>query len=151
MSSRDCRNARDRGRRERGASLAVEAVLVIPVLVMVLAAMVAGWRIWSARADVRQAARASSRAATLEISASAAQQRARSVADAQLADVACDQRAITVDTSQFARPGGQSAEVRVTLHCRVPLSDLLVPGLPGSVDASGVGVSVLDRFRERRP
>lgn len=145
------RTPRRRGRDDRGASLSVEAVLLVPALVIVLAVMVGGWRIWTVRGEVRQAAQASARAASLQHSGSEARVSAQAVANAQLQQVPCDNRSVSVDTTEFNRPGGQPAEVRVSISCRVALHDLLVPGLPGVVDAGAESSSALDRFRERRP
>ncbi|MGJ6981660.1 TadE/TadG family type IV pilus assembly protein [Aestuariimicrobium soli] len=130
-------------------SLATEAVLIIPVIVMVLTAMVAGWRIWSVRTDVRHASQASARAASLQASGTIARQRALEVAGSQLRGVPCRSSRVDVDTTGFARLG--DASVRVHIACTVGLDDLLLPGMPGTVDASATGSSVLDRFRERRP
>lgn len=137
--------------RDRGISLAVEAVLVIPALVLVLGLMVAGWRLWSVRTEVRFAAQSSARAASLQVSGTSAKEAALRVAHEQLAGVPCVDRRVDVDTTEFARVDGADATVRVHVRCRVTFDDLLLPGMPGSVDASASGASVLDRFRERRP
>lgn len=137
--------------RERGVSMAVEAVLLVPVLVLVLAVMVAGWRIWTVRADVRQASHAAARSASLQTSGARARVMATQVARTQLAATPCRQMSIDVDTSDFSRPDLSDASVSVRIGCSVELGDLLLPGVPGSVDASATGSSVLDRFRQRRP
>ncbi|CAI9403338.1 TadE/TadG family type IV pilus assembly protein [Aestuariimicrobium sp. T2.26MG-19.2B] len=143
-------NGRSRLARDRGMSLTVETVLLVPVFVLVLMAMVAGWRIWSVRAEVRHAAAASARAASLQPAGASARSASERVAESQLAS-SCDDPVVLVDTSQFGRRGGTPAEVTVRISCRVRLDDLLVPGLPGSFEATASAHSSLDRFRERRP
>ena len=60
-----------RRRDERGA-VAMELVVLVPMLMMVLGVMTAGWRLWTARTQVSDAAAAAARAATLESSGQAA-------------------------------------------------------------------------------
>ncbi len=138
-------------RTERGAA-ATELALLVPVFVMLLAVMVGGGRIWLARSAVTEAAGAAARAATLQRSAAEADAAATRVVAANLAEasVVCQSRAVAVDTSGFAKAPGLSAVVTVRVSCVVTLSDLLLPGLPGSVDASAVGTSPLDTYRGRK-
>ena len=57
---------------------------------------------------------------------------------------------VRVDTSEFTSvPVGLPAHVTAMVWCRVPLSDLLVPGMPGSRLLSYRFTSPLDPFRER--
>jgi Flp pilus assembly protein TadG len=142
-----CRRAED----ERGISMALEVVLLVPVLLLVLGTMVAGGRYWYARTTVERAAASASRAATLQRSASAAGSAARFAATTELdsAMVTCESHDVTVDVSGFAVPVGQPAEVFVTVACTVTFADLLVPGWPGRLAISHTASSVLDRYRER--
>lgn len=137
---------------ERGA-VAVEVVLIIPVLMMVLGTLVGGWRLWSARTQVTDAASSAARAATVEGSGSAARARAQSVARANLdtLGLSCQRATVEVDVSGFSKPPGERAEVTVGISCTVPLSDLLAPGLPGQRQVTGQGRHQLDTFRERQP
>ena len=141
-----------RRRDERGA-VAMELVVLVPMLMMVLGVMTAGWRLWTARTQVSDAAAAAARAATLEASGQAAAERARLVARADLETVKaeCDPSSVDVDTSAFATPPGQPGKVRVDVTCRVRLSDLIAPGLPGSWQVQANREHSLDTFRERRP
>lgn len=137
---------------QRG-SASVELVLAVPALVLVLSVMVGGWRIWSARADVTHAAQAAARAASQQRSGAAAQQRAGVVLNSQLAQLGyeCHDKSVAIDTSGFSVPVGQPAQVHVTVTCRVRLDDLLVPGLPGSIEARSRASSTLDRHAGRQP
>ena len=57
---------------------------------------------------------------------------------------------VHVDTRQFTRVSvGLPAQVTATVSCRVPLADLVVPGMPGSRLLSYTFTSPLDPFRER--
>lgn len=141
-----------RRRNERGA-VAVEVVLLVPALVLLLGVFVAGWRLWSARTQVTDAAASAARAATLETSGSVARARAHRVArtNLEVLRVPCGSSTIDVDVSGFARPPGQPAQVRVDVGCTVGLGDLLVPGLPGSWRVHGTASQTMDTFRERQP
>ncbi|GAB2476974.1 pilus assembly protein [Luteococcus sediminum] len=137
---------------ERG-SVALELVLVVPVLVLVLCVLTAGWRLWTARTQVQQAASAAARAATLEREAGAARARAVQVAQAslQVPGLQCGDQRIDINLSGFSTAPGAEADVAVMVSCRIPLADLLVPGLPGSWQVQADQSHRLDTFRERRP
>lgn len=136
---------------ERGAA-SVELVVIVPGLVLLIALMTAGWRVWSLRAQVQDAAGAGARAASLARSGAEAQSAAREVVNADLAAVGslCSAPSVTVDSSGFSTPAGTVASVRVGVSCRVALSDLLV-AVPGAIRAEGHSTVRLDTFRERRP
>ena len=61
----------------------------------------------------------------------------------------CTTTTVALDTSGFATPPGLSATVTATVSCPVRLSDLSVPGLPGTRTVSHTATSSLDTFRER--
>ncbi len=136
---------------ERGAA-AIELALLVPAFVALLAVMVGGGRIWLARSAVTEAAGAAARAATLQRSAADAEKAARRTVSANLADsaVVCRHQSVQVDTSAFAKSPGVPGTVTVRVSCEVGLSDLLLPGLPGSVRADATGTSALDTYRGRR-
>ena len=136
---------------ERGAA-ATELALLVPAFMLILAVMVAGSRIWLARSAVSQAAGAGARAASLQRSAGEAEQAAQRTVAANLSDASlvCQSRSVAVDTSGFAKAAGVAATVTVRVNCTVSLSDLILPGMPGMVDANAVGSSPLDTFRARR-
>lgn len=138
--------------RQRGA-VAVEVVLLVPMLVVVLGLVVGGWRLWSARTSVTQSAASAARAASLATAGAEARERATGVARANLATlgVRCDDLDIVVEAQDFARPPGQPGLVRVELRCAVALGDLVVPGMPGRWTVTGAATEVLDTYRERRP
>jgi hypothetical protein len=57
---------------------------------------------------------------------------------------------VTVDTAGFAAAPGQPATpVIATVTCSVPLSQLALPGLPGSAGLTSTFTSVIDLYRQR--
>jgi len=136
------RPARRRG--DRG-SLTVELVVLTPVvLVVVLTSLVFG-RIVEARQQVVEAARAGAEAAAVLPTVGTAQWVGSINAVINLIGRThtCAHASITVDTSHFV-PGGS-----VTAHvsCLVLLSDVGVPGLPGSTTVTASATAPLDPYR----
>lgn len=139
-------------RGERGFSASVETAILVPALVLIIALVVGTGRLALARLSVHQWADSASRTATLARDAGSAQSRARAVVASDAAGSATQCRGgwhLSVDTSAFALPVGQPGAVRVTVRCAVPLADLLLPGVPGSITVEGHASSTLDRYRGR--
>jgi Flp pilus assembly protein TadG len=131
------------GRRmgQRG-SMAIEIVILTPVLVAFTLLVVAGGRFVGRQGDVDSAARDAARAASMERTEDSAVVVARSVAAASWpAGAACQLWA--VDMSHWAQGGS----VGVTIRCRVSYSGLGLIGLPGSAVIEGSSVAPLDQFR----
>lgn len=135
---------------ERGGGPAVEAALLAVLFGLVIALAVAGGRLVEAESAADQAARAAARIASIQRDAAAAGQHARAAAEATLAaqGLACTRLAVTVDTSEFARPLGQPGNVRADVACAVRWSDLTLPGAPGTRMVQASFTSAIDRFRE---
>lgn len=131
-------------RAERGAAV-VELTLLTPVFVLLLLFVVGLGRLAQARGDLEGAARDAARAASIERTAPAAAEAARSTAAATLADrdITCGDLVVAVDTSSFD-PGGS---VVVDMACTVSFSDLSLLRLPGSRTLSARAVEVVDVFR----
>ena len=134
---------------ERGAA-ATEVVLLAPIVMLVVAMLVGGARLWLARAAVTAAAQAGARAATLEYSAGAASLSGAAAAEAGLDGVPCATSAVAIDASGYAVAVGHPAAVTATVSCAVPLGDLFGLGLPGSITVEATNVSVLDSYRRRQ-
>lgn len=132
-------------RHERGLSPAVEAVILIPLVMTLLATMIAGHRLWQSRADLTETASAAARAASLAANAQEALARVHAVVAAN--PVECPSPTVSADLADFQASG--PGTVSVTLVCRVPLGDLAVPGMPGSIQVVGRGSAPLDTFGER--
>lgn len=143
--------ARTRHGDERG-SASLELVIVVPAVVAVIALLTAGWRLWSVRSQVREAAAAGARAATLTRSGAEAEQAASAAIDADLETVgsSCTGPTVGIDVSAFSAPPGQGGDVGVDVTCEVPFTDLLIP-MPGALTVEGHAGSRLDSFRERQP
>lgn len=122
--------------------MAVEVVLMIPILVMFMLLVVAGGRYVSVRADMEAAARDAARAASLERSAGAA----RSAADAS-ANAALDSFA-SCSMGEFDPHGFVGGGfVTVTISCEVPNDGLGLIGLKGTKKMTATASAPLDTFR----
>ena len=130
---------------------ALELVVLAPVLLFILGLVVAAGRTSIAQGAVDAAARDAARQASISLTPGAAQTAALSSAKSALSrdGLDCDPQ-VFVDTRQFTTvPVGLPATVTATVTCQVPLSDLVVPGLPGSRTLRFTFTSPLDPFRER--
>lgn len=131
-------------RDDRG-SLTVELVVLTPVVVMFALAMLAFGRFTQGRQQVVEAAQAGAQAAAVGSDATDAQQAAQTAAwtGVLARDRSCVNPQISTDLAHFA-PGGY---VVVEVTCHVDLSDLLVPGLPGSTTVQASSTAPLDPYR----
>ena len=68
---------------------------------------------------------------------------------AELAGTRCSNPAIAVDSSDLTLPVGSAGTTSARVSCIIKLSDLLVPGMPGSFHIESVAHSTLDSHRER--
>ncbi len=132
-------------------SASLELVIWAPVLLLLAAVIVLAGRIAQARQAVEVAAAEAARAASAAGTHAQATTRAKSAANAALssAGLRCSSTSITVDTSAWSRPAGTPARVSARIGCRLRLSDLSVPGVPGSKDVSATASSTLDVYRVR--
>lgn len=135
---------------ERG-SISVELAVLTPVLIIVLALIIAAGRVAIAGGAIEGVAAAAARQASLARTADQARTDATSTARRVLDEqgLQCVSSSVDVDTSGFAVPVGRPASVRVDVTCRVALSDLGVPGMPGTRELHDSFVSELDPFRGR--
>lgn len=145
-ASRSRRWARD----QRGAAT-VELALVAPALLLMLALLMAGGRLWYARTVVAEAGYAAARAGSLARTAAEAQRAATSAGRQSLATAGmdCRQVKINISTAGFRVPAGTPATVTATIRCTVPLNDVVLPGLPGRIELDATGAAALDTYRSR--
>ena len=138
------------GRDERG-STTLELVVWAPGLLLLIGLLTLAGRVNSANAAVEQAAVDAARTASSARTAAAAAGLAQAGAGRTLAaqGLQCTTTTVALDTSGFATPPGRSATVTATVTCPVRLSDLSIPGLPGTRTVSHTATSSLDTFRER--
>jgi len=142
--------ARSRSSAREEGNAPLELVILAPVVFLLLAFVVAAGRTSIAQGSVAAAARDAARQASISLTPGAAQTAALSSAMKALGQDGLDCRpVVTVDTAGFGVPVGQPAAVSATVTCTVSLSDLLVPGLPGSRTLTATFTSPLDPFRER--
>ena len=125
---------------ERG-SMAVEVVLMTPILVLFTLLVVAGGRYVTVRADIESAARDAARAASLERSEPAAQQAATQVATAALGSYS-DCVVKNLD-GRFV----SGSAIEVTLDCQVDNNGLGLLGLSGVYRISASGAAPIDTYR----
>jgi Flp pilus assembly protein TadG len=138
-------------RRDQHGSAAVEITMLVPALLLTLGLLVVGGRVWFARTTVNEAAHAAARAASLARAASEAAASGRSAGAQSLATggLHCTSTAVAVNTAAFGVPVGTPATVTAKVTCRVGFGDLVLPGLPGSIDLEATGASALDTYRSR--
>jgi Flp pilus assembly protein TadG len=134
-------------RRIRGdlGSLTVELVVIAPILLVVALTMLIFGRVSASRQEVVEASRAGAQTAAVMSNANSAQLRAAVDAAVGISDRGhtCTNPQIVTDTSQF-HPGGY---VTVTVTCHVELSDIAVPGMPGSTTVQASATAPIDPYR----
>jgi hypothetical protein len=141
-------------RRDRDAgNAALELVLLAPIVLLVFSLIIAAGRTSIALGSVQAAAREAARQASISRTPQQASSAAISTAAAELAQEGLDCVPAPKVTPHvlhgFGMPLGQPASVSVTVTCRVPLSDLLLPGVPGDKTLTARFTSPLDPYRGR--
>jgi hypothetical protein len=136
---------------ERGLAPATELVIIFPALILLLGVMVAGGRIWFTRSAVTESAYSGARAASIERTPAVARSAGLAATRRQLdiRGVDCLNERVDLDLTGFGAAVGVPASVTERIRCQVPLHDVLVPGLPGTLAISGHGSSPIDTYRER--
>jgi Flp pilus assembly protein TadG len=130
---------------DQEGSLTVELVVMTPVLFILALTIVAFGRISDARQQVIEASRAGAESAAVLPSPSSAQSGAAEVAVVGMVGGGhtCAHAEVVTDVSHFY-PGGY---VTVTVTCAVSLSDLAVPGIPGSTTIRATSTAPIDPYR----
>lgn len=133
--------------RERG-SMAIEVVILVPVLVTVMMLVVALGRHVDTRGQVEAVARDAVRAASLERDEISAQLAAQAIADQTLPDgTSCDPVQLFGRDIETALLFAADEMITVSLTCHVSFHDLGLIGLPGSAPVSGTSTAPLDQWR----
>jgi Flp pilus assembly protein TadG len=137
-------------RSERG-SAAIEAAIGVPAFALFVGLIIFGGRTADAHEALQSAAADAARSASIARDAQTATTDARAAATASVTNqhIHCTQVDVTVDTSDFNKAPGVPGSVAVTVSCRLNLSDLAVPGVPGSKVFSSTMSSPIDTWRER--
>jgi Flp pilus assembly protein TadG len=136
--------------RERG-SATIEAVIGVPAFLLFVLLIIAAGRIAIARQAVEASAAEAARSASIARTQRQAEANGISGAAANLRNqgVRCTAQRVDVDTSGFAAPVGTPATVTATVTCIADLSDLSIPGMPGSRTITATMSSPIDTYRER--
>lgn len=129
---------------ERG-TMAIEVVILTPVLVAAIMMIAAGARFVDARGQTNHAAFAAARAASLTTNQEAAVRAGTQAAQRSMSERghACAQLDVAIDAAHFISGG----DVRASVSCRADLSDLVGFGLPGSKTFSFTAVVPLEEHR----
>jgi Flp pilus assembly protein TadG len=145
-----CPLVSQRVRDERG-SASIEAAVGLPAFALFVGLIIFGGRTATTHQAVESAAADAARSASIARSSIAARTSATDAAQTSLAnqDIHCLNVSVTLDVSQFNKTVGEAATVAATVTCRLNLSDLSVPGVPGSRIIHATMTSPLDTWRER--
>jgi Flp pilus assembly protein TadG len=143
------RHRAGRGSCDRGNAV-VEAAILTPLLVLLLAVLLVAGRLRYAGAVITQAAADAARQASIARTATEARAAATNSALATLRyrQLRCSPQ-VALDVTGFSRPPGQAVTVTVRVTCVVQLADLALPGIPTSRTVTKVHRSPLDVYRGR--
>jgi Flp pilus assembly protein TadG len=132
-------------RRDDTGTVPLELVIVLPILAILLAILVLAWRVSEAGNQVTAAAAEAARAASLERDVSASAAAGEEAARRTLEDrgLACTDLDVSLDVSSY-EPGGH---VTATVSCTAQLSDLDVPGAPGSWTTEASFTEPIEQYR----
>jgi len=138
-----------RGHEQGGGGESLEMLILAPTLLLLMAVIVAAGRYQLGSGKIDQAAGAAARAASLQLTAVAAQSAAQDAAASSLAGagITCQHVSVQIDTSGFAVAPGSVAAVTASVACTVAWSDLAIPGLPGSKTIRSTASSPVDTKR----
>jgi len=120
-----------RRRRDERGSAAIEAAIGVPAFALFVGLVIFGGRTASTHEALQSAARDAA------------------VASIRNQQIGCRNVTVTVDTSDFNKQPGVPGAVAVTVECSLNLSDLAVPGVPGSKVLRATMSSPIDTWRER--
>lgn len=138
--------------RDEQGNMAAEAVIWGPVLALLILLLIAVGRTSHADNATQTAANSAARAASLSRDATTAARNAEDAARRAMtiSGVTCTQINVRVDTSGLNAPLGTTGTVSARVTCTVDLSDVTVPGIPGSRDMTSTAKSPVDAYRARR-
>lgn len=137
-------------RREEG-STAAEFVLFAPFILAFVLVVIAFGRIALTELSIKSATGAAAREASLSSTSEQAQIGAREMAEAALANagVSCTSLTVVIDSSGINAPLGVVGTVSATVTCTLDLSDIALPGLPGTRVVTVTERSPVDPYKER--
>lgn len=129
-------------------SATLEALVCVAVLIPFLCLLVAFGMAGLGDSTAANAAAAAARAASRAGDPSTARAQGQRAAETSLAQAqrTCASSEISIDTSRFPTQPGTAGMVTVRVQCTVPLSQLLVPGLPGHKTLTASRISYVDQY-----
>lgn len=133
-------------------NVALEAVILAPVLLLVMLLLIACGRVALAQQAVVGAADAAARDASLQTNSTTARNTAVQSANAALTQngLSCITTKVDVNAGGLNTPVGTTgAYITANISCTVNLSDITLPGLPGSKTLTANARSVIDPYRQR--
>ena len=138
-------------RRDERGSAALEAAIGVPAFALFVGLVIFGGRTATTHQALQSAAADAARSASLARNADSAQADAREAATSSITNqkIGCSAIDVAVDTSDFDKQPGVPGSVNVTVSCQLDLSDLAVPGVPGSRVMRATMSSPIDTWRER--
>jgi hypothetical protein len=138
--------ARPKGRRSQRGSMAVEIVILAPVMLAFLMLIAAAGRLVAVKGDLEAATRDAARAASLERDPQSASAAASLVVRDSL-----DKQSIDCGTPDLGGDFTAGGFVRITLHCSVSYDGLGLIGLPGKVGVQANSSAPIDTYRRTTP
>lgn len=138
-------------RRDERGSAAIEAAIGVPAFALFVGLVIFGGRTATTHQALQSAAADAARSASIARNAEKARADARAAATSSITNqkIRCSAIDVAVDTSDFDKQPGVPGSVNVTVSCRLDLSDLAVPGVPGSRVMRATMSSPIDTWRER--
>jgi Flp pilus assembly protein TadG len=132
-------------------SATVEAAIGLPAFMLFVGLIIFAGRVAIANQAVEAAAAEAARSASISRIHAQAQNTASTAAATSLQNqhVHCVSQQVAVDMSGFSAPVGTPAKITATVSCVVNLSDLSVPGVPGTHTVAATMSSLIDTYRER--
>ncbi|SRR6266487_1521197 len=129
----------------------LELVILAPVLLALIALVIAAGRTGLAQNSVAAAARDAARQASISRTPGEARANARTGALSELAQqgLHCAPATVHLNLAGFGVAPGVQASVSATVTCRVSLADLALPGAPGTRTLVATFSSPLDPYRGR--
>lgn len=135
---------------DRGSAV-IEAVIAVPAFMLFVLLIIAGGRLAIAHQAVESSATEAARAASISRTQGQARANGATGATTSLSNqgLRCVSQRVNVDTTGFSAPVGTPAKITATVTCLVDLSDVSIPGLPGTHTVTATMSSPIDTYRER--
>lgn len=135
-------------RDDRGHMVAIEAALLLPILLLIVGLVIVLGRNALAEQAVGAAAANAARAASMERTIAAAVSAATTTTGISLGEssTTCAHQSVSVNAAGITSPPRTPASVSVTVSCQV-IFDLALPGFPSQAQVHATRTSPVDTFR----